>query len=203
VSGARCGLTARETFLVLASSGPFDRADVGVVLMGEDAEPRMAVAATLYNTNTVPLLYLTGGLSDPPRIVDATAGGLLLAHTHHIPPGCILVDARATNTREQSVNAVAEAGRRGWTRMVLVASAYHQFRALLTFVRALSEAEKWDVVRVSLVPSLAPWCQSPVGRTETRAALLGAELAKIEQYGKHVATYQEGIDYLQYWEGAP
>lgn len=193
-------MTDRELFCTILSNGPLMNADAVVVLAGEDAEPRLQVALQLMLSRAANTVVLSGGKHDPPRWIgaDALRGQLLgmgLAHDR------IVVEGDSQNTREQAVNVVEIIAAEGWAQILLVVSSYHMYRAYLTFLRALQEAGLDDKVRLVPVPaSQTPWTEAPEGVEQTRADLLAVEFAKVEEYGEHVASYAEGLAYLQRWE---
>ena len=87
---------------------------------------------------------------------------------------------------------------RNWTRVILVASHYHQYRAFLTFLKARSEAGL-DLEILNAPVRDLPWFEAtPWGR---RLDLLESEFSKIEAYAGmgHIATFQEGIEH-QRWK---
>jgi uncharacterized SAM-binding protein YcdF (DUF218 family) len=192
-------MTAREQFCAALFTGPLLRGDAVVLLTG-DGETRVATAAELFRQNAAPLILVTGGLHEPPYALDAkTTAGKLMALG--VAPRAIEADMTAMNTREQAVHTVAQAVERGWGRLLLVASPYHAPRAFLTFLRALQEAGVTDTVHLLVVPtSEQPWFKRPEGRDETRLALLADEFEKVERYADHVATWDDGLAYLEAWE---
>lgn len=196
-------LTDRERFLALLYTGPLLKADAIVVLAGEDAEPRCAVAAQLFTQGAAPVVYVTGGRNEPPRHLDATTCAGML-YGHGIAPDRVVIEPDAKHTRDQAVAIVAKAVAEGWKRLLVVASTYHVVRAYLTLLRALQEAGQDEAIRVLMVPaSQSPWWGSPSGCHETRLALYSGEMAKCETYFEqgHVASIGDGIDSLHLWEG--
>lgn len=91
--------------------------------------------------------------------------------------------AEGENTWEEARNAVRFYHR----HLTLVTSAYHQLRAFLTFVKAF-EGER---VRI--------WNAPAPSSMDTFAK----EIAKIEEYQVlgHVATYEDGVAYLEWRDG--
>lgn len=192
---------ARETFLAVLARPPLQGADAIVVLCGEDGVPRAKVGLHLLAAGYAPRVVLSGGLDDPPRLMGATTLHARLMGKG-LAPDRILLEGASTNTREQAVNVVALAQSEGWKALLLVASPQHLPRAFLTFLRALQEVGATGTVRLVPVPaSQLAWWSAPEGVTTPRIELLGAELAKCEQYREHVARYEEGLAYLQHWEG--
>ena len=189
-------LSDRERFLAAVYNGPLLKADAIVVLCGEDAEERALFAAQLFRQGAAPTILCTGGLHDPPRCLNAErVSGLLMGMA--INPPVIKVEPSAMNTHEQSVHVIADAEVNGWKSLLLVASAYHVPRAMLTFIREIGARD----IRVVAVPaSHLGWWASPPGMTQTRLELLGVDLAKVEEYTEHCATWAEGLDYLKRWD---
>ena len=149
--------SSREQFCAVLSNGPVLKSDAIVVLCGEDPEPRISVAAQLFAQGAGAVVLLTGGLHEPPRWYSAEGLtpallGLGVSHTK------VVMDNEAMNTREQAVNTVATAVERKWKRLLLVASGYHQYRAFLTFLKALIEAEQDQKIQMLIMPAnQVPW----------------------------------------------
>jgi uncharacterized SAM-binding protein YcdF (DUF218 family) len=186
-------ISDRERFLVTLAYHPTSNADTIVCLAGEEGESRAHYAASLFKHRLRPDdppvasgILVTGGRDNPPHV-----GALLtttLLYGKGIAHNRIITDARATNTREQAINTVATAVEKGWKRLLIVASSWHAPRAYLTFLAALQEA---GVTDVCLVPAAV---QSPAF-----ADRLDGELAKIDAYGPHCASYADGLAELARW----
>ena len=194
-------MTDALAFVAVMANQPKLRADAVVVLSG-DGEARVDMALNVFTEGGAPLIVLSGGLDAPPFSLTAQA----LARNaieKGIAPDRLVLEADSGNTRQQAVNVVAMAMDRGWTKLLLVASHYHSFRAFLTFVRALRDAGQLETIRV--MPATADhvsWFKlAPVGMSESRRSLLDSEFQKIEEYANDVATYAEGLAYLEFWEG--
>ena len=187
----------RERFLAACYTGPLLRADAIIVLAGEDAAERGNAAAELFRQDAAPVIVCTGGLHDPPRRVDgAHLAGSLMARG--IAPDRIIVEPSTMDTHQQAVTEVERAELNEWRTLLLIASAYHLPRALLTFIKAIGERP----IRVIPVPAAQlPWWASPPGMSETRIHLLTSDLAKVDQYAEHCATFAEGLAYLKRWDG--
>jgi uncharacterized SAM-binding protein YcdF (DUF218 family) len=191
----------RERFLAAVYTGPLLEADAIVVLAGEDAKPRLDVGAQLLRSGGAQRILLLGGRHEPPRHVSASS---LVPHLHGmgIHPDRIIADDGPQHTREQATRLVEVAKEQGWGRVLLVASAYHIPRSLLTIVKAITEADALDALHVVPAPaSHAPWFKAPAGADGMRLDLLDDELLKVTQYAGHVASYADGLAYLGRWEG--
>lgn len=196
-------MTEREQFSYVLSHGPIYRSDAIVVLMGEDALPRLGTAVDMLqqSVSDVPLV-LTGALHEPPRLVGAEHGAAK-ALGLGVAPDRVLVEPRAKNTHEQAVEVLKLAVANEWKRLALVASPYHLPRAFLTFLREVERCGLYDGLHLVPVPAAAcPWWQAPAGMQMRRVDLLPVEYEKIVLYRTqgHVASYADGLAYLRRWE---
>lgn len=193
----------RDAFVAVLDNGPLLQADAIVVLGGQDGEVRTQLALQLFKQGAAPLLVVSGGLDEPPRYQGArTMQGLLLGQG--VDPLRVVLEAESRNTREQAVAVLHMAKNHGWRRLLLVASAHHIYRAFLTFVRHLNETGQAQALRlIPVAANHAGWWSAPAGWDETRIELLAAEYEKITGLEEHVATYAEGLAYLEHWEKAP
>lgn len=185
---------ARSTFLALLYAQPLRRADVIVVLCGEDAMARAEVALQLFKQGAAPTILCSGGKHDGKRWLGAAhVAGWLMGQG--VAPDRMLTEQVSQNTHEQAEEFCTLADANGWKSALLVASAYHLPRAFLTFAFLFGAP-------ITPVAATPPWCSSPPGCDQTRFALLATEFEKIETYGarEHVASYQAGIAYLSQGE---
>jgi uncharacterized SAM-binding protein YcdF (DUF218 family) len=185
-------MTNREKFAAILSTNPLMRGEVIVVLCGQDEEERAAVALELFSKKAGLMVVLSGHTAKTlaPKVFSLG-----------VSPANIYIEDESTNTREQAVNIVRKAIEHDWRRILLVASPYHTVRAYLTFLKALMEAGKQRDIHLVIVPaSQLSWFGKPKGSDLTRAELLDVEMEKIERYGDHVASFEDGLNYLQMWE---
>jgi len=190
-------VSPREQFLAAAYTGPLLKADAIVVLCGEDAEQRASAAVELWRHSAAPVIVCSGGVDSEPRWIGGERlAGLLMARS--VPPKAIIVEHGSQNTHEQARNLVEMAEANNWNRLCLVASAYHIPRAMLTFIKAIGTRP----IHVLAVPaSQLTWWGSPPGMDATRLELLNVEMAKVEKYWEHCATWAEGLAYIERFEG--
>jgi len=205
-------------FIAVLSNGPILPPDAMIVLCGEDALPRLDVAVQRQielrdwvertkTQNYEPMIVLSGGKHEPPRWWGAEelkpkTLGMGISPTH------LLIEGKSQNTKEQAANCVDLTLAKGWRRLWVVASPYHAYRAFLTFVRALQRCDKDRDIQVMMLPAdHVPWFGRPWGMEETepgrRVDLFDEELRKCELYGDDVASYADGLAYLEFWEGNP
>lgn len=191
-------MTEHEKFLAMLYTAPVSPGADALVVFTGDGRVRLETAYTaILHNQAAPVLVISGGVDDPPHSLPASLMEKM-AVVQGVPPQAIIVDNKSQNTYEQSRWLAGAILAHSWKCVTLVASAYHMPRAFLTVVKALDDVE-------CLVQPLTPitrWTGRPDGKTETRAELFAGELAKIEEYGAkgHVATYAEGIRYLERWE---
>ena len=196
-------ITAREQFCAVVSSGPLLRADAIVVLAGQDGEARLATAGGLLEGGGAPVVVLSGGINHPPRELSAEALAPLLLG-RGVAPSKVIMERQSQNTHEQAVNVLALARENEWKRLLLVASPYHCYRAMLTFIASLIGGGLHEQIQLVNVPCAdVPWFGEPDGIHVTRLALLAEEFDKIERYRSDgdVASYEDGLAYLKFWEG--
>lgn len=193
--------TARDQFLALVYNGPLLRGDAIIVACGEDYGPRLEVGAQLLRQGAADRIVLSGGVDGMPRHMGAARAWAAMMGLG-IAPDRLETEPESRNSREQAVAIAALAKARTWGRLLLAASSYHAPRLLLTCIRALAEAEMLETCHILPVPAAqSPWHQPPEGMTETRLALFDREMAKCAEYTAHVATWEEGLAYLKFWEG--
>jgi uncharacterized SAM-binding protein YcdF (DUF218 family) len=195
-------LSERERFAAVLYGSPVFPADAIVVLMGQDAKARLAVAAQLMLAGGgKKAVVLTGALDEPPRLIGAARGGGMLLGMG-VAPDRVIVEPHATNTHEQALEVAKLVTLNEWSSVLLVASGYHMPRAFLTFLQVFTDA-RLDAVRIIPMPaSQLPWSEAPPGWEDTRLDLLDTEYDKIEKYRPHghVASYADGLAYLTKWE---
>ena len=198
---------ARAQFLAAALTTPASLpVDAIVVFAGEDSAPRAAVAHRLFCSMApprmaTPELLIVGRRETVAQHECVERVGVRLM-TLGLAPSALTYDQTADNTREQAVRLVARAQAQGWKKVILVASAYHIPRALLTCIAALREAGSdlhVEPVAASPLISDSPWAGTPEHAGATRSDLLARELEKCDEYGTDVASFADGLAYLQLW----
>ena len=193
-------MSTRERFLMVLANGPLIRSDAVAVFLGEDSEERLAVGIELLASGGAPEMFLSGGIENPPRQRSAAAMSPKLLGKG-VAPTAVYEDNEAQNTHEQAENLVAHAVEKDWHRIILVASPYHLPRAFLTVVKSLESAALLHEVHViPIAASQTRWWRAPAGMDVPRIDLLDFDLAKCVEHPDHVATWQDGLDYLEYWE---
>lgn len=194
-------ITERIAFEHATLVGPMYPADAIVVLTGDGAT-RLPTALELFRQGGAPKILISGGVDDPPYARTAAhLTGILIEKG--VDPERLLCENDSQNTRESAEEVVEMAMAREWGRILLVTSSYHLPRALLTFVQVLSQWKLQDTIHVVPVPAQQYVFTVAPGLEQRRLALLEVEAAKVAEYQAkgHVASYNDGLKYLEYWEG--
>lgn len=194
-------MTPREAFCAVLANGPLRSGDAIVVLSG-DGKTRVDVAFELLMQHAAKQVVVTGGLDNPPHSLTADQMRSYLIELG-LRPDLIITEPTAMNTHEQAEAVVDLAVEREWKHLLLIASPYHQYRAFLTFLQVLNDRDLDKTIRLQSIPATQTrWWAKPDGLDETRFDMLEGEFDKIAAYRRkgHVATYETGLSYLEYWE---
>lgn len=182
-----------ERFLALLPSQPMAGGDVIFVLQG-DGICRAAHAVNLYKLGRAPVVAIVGSADD--RLYGSFPSELVRNEMLRLglPAEAVYFEKTAANTRAEAERAMRLAKERGWQRIVIVTSPHHQYRAFLTFLKAMRDAG----LNLALVnaPADLSWTEeNPWGR---RADLLNQEFDRITNYQAKgdVASYNDGTEYL-------
>jgi uncharacterized SAM-binding protein YcdF (DUF218 family) len=198
-------MTTAASFLLPLVTGPLLRADAAAIFCGEDGRARAHMALELFKQQAAPLVLLLGGRHEPPAIEGAKALGSYLLGAG-VAPERLMIEDKSRNTHEQAEALVAAATLGQWSRILLVASAYHLPRAWLTTLASLTRAELDARIHLLAIPAVpCEWFAAPPGGTRERVDLQLDEAEKIATYQAlgHCASYAEGLAYLRRWEGGP
>lgn len=194
-------LSERERFCAQVFTAPVLKADAVVVLCGEDATARLATGCELIRMGCAPALVLSGGRLEAPRILSAAslAGDAL---GHGVAPDAVIIEDHSQNTHEQAKYVLAIAQANQWHRIVIVASAYHAPRALLTFIHVAIQLGIADTMHMLVVPSAGDWAANIPGSDISRLRAYSADIRKIDRYVTKgdCANYTVGLRYLDAME---
>ena len=202
-------LSSRERFhAMLFAQHPLP-ADAVVVLAGQDGQDRLQAGVHAF-AQSARMIQESGGNAEVVQLVitgGVTGDGVIsaedlepIAWQYGVAPSRVIVDRESQNTREQAVYIAKLCRDKGWRRILVAVSPYHAPRAYLTILKALKEIGA-DVQVIPAMASHLKWKERPDGCKYTRDELLSGEAGKIAAYAEHVASYDEGIESLKYWEG--
>lgn len=191
-------LTQRERFMAYVDNDCLPMCDAIILLEG-DGYNRYQHAVDLYNDQIAPRIVFSGNIinlgygSFPfedilPKLLESG-----------VPRDAIYHENRSQNTREQALEIIRICKQLGWSRIVLVASADHQYRAYLTFLRVVIDA-KSDVLVFNSSAKNKGWYKDDGWGSRTER--LNQEFERIEKYGQmgHLATIEEAIEYQRWKE---
>ncbi len=191
-------MTPKEKFICIVANDRLQKADAIIILEG-DALTRIPEGARLYKEGWAPLVVISGGMNNPPHSIPARE---MLPHllAFDVPKEAVVLDEKSQHTWDQATVLTQWAQERGWKKMIIVASHYHQYRAFLTFLKAIRESGQ-HVVLINAPARELPWfdASDPQGR---RADLLEGEFERIEAYRQkgNVASFEEALAYLEWKE---
>lgn len=109
----------------------------------------------------------------------------------------IVIDNKSFNTKEQAIQITKLAKRNNWHKLILVSSAYHQPRVLLSFIAAFKlVGYKIKIINQSFLIAKNKMAS---GRTLKNDELMKEEVLKINKYQTNgdIASYKEGFVYLK------
>lgn len=175
---------------------PLERSDAIICLEG-DGYHRIDHAVKLFQDGWAPLIVYSGGVDRPPFSLPRKQAQLAFKRSG-IGADRLIFEDRSEHTQAQAVAVLALAKQRGWRRLIVVASHFHQLRAYLTFLQEMWRAE----VNVKIINSPAVnlyWYEKCPGPEQNRTELFQSELEKISQYASkgHIASLDAALDYQQ------
>lgn len=163
-----------------------------IVLLAGDRFHRVARAAALYHEGYAPVIVLTssadnwdyGSLPSSRLVPELLRLG--------VREKDIISEETAPHTRAEADATLKLAEKHGWKTLLLVTTEYHQYRAFLTWLKAMEDRG------ITLTLNMAAVAEFPDFYDKTRDEALVQEFEKIDEYGDkgHVATYQQGVLYL-------
>jgi uncharacterized SAM-binding protein YcdF (DUF218 family) len=187
-------MTPKEKFIALLSTQTLAPADALVLLAG-DGTHRIAHTADLFARGMAPIIVVTSG--DTRREYGSLPSSDLVPHlvALGVPLEAIHAEEQALNTRDEVVRALTLAKEYGWQSLIFVTSPHHQYRAFLTALAAMHEAELDLALKTSPAP-LSWFADNLWGR---RADLLPQESERIEKYRElgHVASFEDALEYFE------
>lgn len=188
-------MTAKEQFLILTNTQQLQKANAVVLLEG-DGFARIKKACSLVKEGWADTLIFSGGID------NESYGSFTLQKCYPfiiaegIQPQQIIHEATSQHTRQQAEEVVKICKQNGWTKIILVASYYHQFRAFLTFLKVLEEENLDRFIQIINYPvkDLSWIEETGWGK---RIDLLQSEFDKIELYKSkgHISDYSEANKY--------
>jgi uncharacterized SAM-binding protein YcdF (DUF218 family) len=191
-------ITDREIIMAIVDNDCLIKSDAAILLEG-DGFFRYQKAVDLYKKGMVSKVVFSG------NIVQKKYGSYPYEEIapyileQGVPADDLIHENVSQHTRQQAIEVIKLARDRGWKRLALVASAEHQYRAYLTFLREVLDTKSGIILYNAPVRNLNWFVDSGWG---TRFDRLKGEMERIEKYSKmgHLATVQEVINYQKWKE---
>ncbi|MDP4267480.1 MAG: YdcF family protein [Bacteroidota bacterium] len=188
----------REKFIILVDNDYLKESDAIILLEG-DGLFRVEKAVELYNKKFSRKIVFSGGIFEPSYgsfPADYIVPELL---NKGVNKNDIIIEGNSFHTQGQSVEIINLCIKENWKRIILVASHYHQYRAYLTFLKAMYDANIMIEIINATSQNLHWFEETGWGK---RFDLLESEFIKIEKYSKkgHLATFGQAIEYQKWKE---
>lgn len=172
-------------------SQKFDSADAIVLLQGDRLD-RVEASCMLYKQGVASHVIISGNneLIGPDK--RPGENDVMLEELHQglmnggVPEDAIIIEEKALNTLGQAVRTISIAKTKAWSKLIVVASAYHILRVYLTFQKQIKE-QQWEG-EVVMHAVLFPWDSVPGGREKTALEMLEVEMEKIQTYSEDMAS---------------
>lgn len=188
----------REKFIVLVDNDLIQKSDAIILLEG-DGLNRYPKAIELFKQGFSDKIVFSGNISNYPYGSYPLSDIYPYIVEAGIPHEDIIHEDKSLNTREQAIEIIKLAEKNGWTKLILVASHYHQYRAYLTFLKEVFITNSNIVIYNAPANDLKWFDDAGWGQ---RFDLIDQEFARIEKYSEynHLATYNEAIEYQKWKE---
>lgn len=186
-------------FLALVYNDTLKKSDAIICLEG-DGISRAIYSARLFKDGWANFIVVSGGLNNPKTGAPAASLAKELIKKG-VPSTAIIIEDKSQNTKEQAEEVMKLTREKKWSKIILVASAFHQPRAFLTFLKAMEDVKQEISIFNAPVRELSWFKKSPWGKT--RFELLEEELRKTKEYTKKgdLASFDEAIEH-QKWKEA-
>ncbi len=176
----------------LISQQELQQADA-IVLLAGDRFHRVSKVAELYHAGLAPFVVVTSSADDwdygslPSRKLVPELVKLGIKEVN------IIAEETAAHTRAEADSTLRMAKEKGWTSLILVTTPYHQYRALLTWIKALNDND------VNIELFMGTTQTFPEFKEESEDETLQREMERIKLYQDKgdVASWKEGEDYLK------
>lgn len=183
-------------YIALVDNDELKKSDA-IILLAGDGFYRIKKTVELYKQKWAPLIVVSGGITDI-KYGSYPAQELKVKMVKAgISGSKIILDDKSQNTRQQAENIMELVVKQKWQRIILIASNYHQYRAYLTFIRAMYQSNL--MIEMINAPVYLPWFKEE--KWGKRIDLLKQEFGKIEKYSinGHIASFEELFNY-QIWK---
>lgn len=189
-------MTNKEKFIVLVSNEEIKKSDAIILLEG-DGLNRISHAISLYKNDYAKKIIFSGNVINYKNGSYPFSDIYPILLTNGVNEKDIYHENTSKNTHEQAVEIIKLAKNNNWTKLIIVASHYHQFRSYLTFLKIVLEF--YPILQIINSPERnLKWFE--VNEWGKRHDLLEMEFNKIQEYENHVASFDEAIEYQKWKE---
>tara|TARA_B100001175_G_scaffold242138_1_gene208518 strand:+ start:12391 stop:12990 length:600 start_codon:yes stop_codon:yes gene_type:complete len=191
-------LTEREKFIAIVDNDTISIVDAIVLLEG-DGFNRYNKAADLYKQGWSKKIIFSGGITNYSYGSFPFSDILPRLLAAGIPKEDIIHEKKSKHTKEQAQEIIKMAIKNKWNNLILVATHDHQYRAYLSFLKAVLESKSKILLFNCPVRNLNWYEENVWGR---RIDNIEIEFEKIEKYinSNQIATYSEAITYQEHKE---
>ena len=170
-----------------------------IICLEGDGYLRADWSAELFNKGLAGKIVVSGGYKKTPFSIPAKDLKEYLLKKN-ISEEDIILEEISQNTFEQTKEVMEIVKEKGWQKIILVASHFHQPRAYLTFLKAMRDAGLEILIFNAPVREIFWFEKTSLGKT--RLELLEEEFEKIEEYAKkgHLLSLEAAIDYQKWKE---
>ncbi|MEK7083932.1 MAG: YdcF family protein [Patescibacteria group bacterium] len=189
--------TQLATIVAIVSNDAVKKSNAVVWLEG-DGLSRMDEVMRVFRQGLADYIVVSGGLDDGREVAIPAPQLAEELYQRGVSKEKVIIESVSQNTFEQATEVMKIAAQKGWKKIILVASHYHQLRAYLTFLQAMKNTGLKIEIYNSPARDLA-WFEKI--KDKNRAELFEGELQKIEAYSAkgHVARVADALMY-QAWK---
>jgi uncharacterized SAM-binding protein YcdF (DUF218 family) len=178
---------------------PINKSDAIIILEG-DGDNRIEHACNLYKQKYASNLVFSGNILN--KDYGSYPLNLLFDKfkQYDVFEKDIIWENKSTNTKEQAQQIIKLCLENNWENIILVASNYHQYRAYLTFIKELYNANLNNTIKIYNSPCNLSWFEK--NRWGIRYELLFNEFKKINIYQNKgdICSYKEALIYIKWIE---
>lgn len=171
-----------------------------VILLEGDGLSRISDACNLVLKGFAPVLVFSGG-------IDCELNGSFNfekcrseIEKYKLKPDQLILELDSKHTRDQAEKIITMCKANKWTKIILVASNFHIYRAFLTFVKVLEEENLMKEIDVFIKPVHLSWFEQL--NWGKRIEMFKSEVSKINEYQTkgHIPSYDVIIEYFKWKE---
>jgi len=188
-------ISEREKFMAIIDGEILKKSDAIIILEG-DGENRNEKSAELYRNGWGEKIVFSGGFDDPKSGAYIQKNILDKLISFGVRGEDVIEERNSKNTKEQGDEVMKIVKEKNWKKIILVASNYHQYRAYLTFLKSMENANL--LIEIFNAPARLKWFDK--NEWGARYEILDLEFDKIDRYKDHLMSYEKAIKYQKWKE---